>query len=125
MNHGVYPPFCSCGNGRMVLRRAGDIAKNAGRYYYKCPLENDHRGSFKWFDGLPHTKEVYMPALSTNMSTPDRYHDTECTAANYEAKRYQVCCGRGEVGVVFPPALLFALMGVVFLLLGFIVGKLI
>lgn len=32
------------------MLRAGRTAKNASRYYYKCPLNEDHAGSFKWFD---------------------------------------------------------------------------
>ncbi|KAL1536836.1 hypothetical protein AAHA92_29419 [Salvia divinorum] len=43
-------PLCGCGKGKMELRCAGRSSMNAGRYYYKCPVNGKHPGSFKWYD---------------------------------------------------------------------------
>ncbi|KAL1546015.1 hypothetical protein AAHA92_22674 [Salvia divinorum] len=43
-------PLCVCGKGKIDLRCAGKSAINAGRFYYKCPVNGKHPGSFKWCD---------------------------------------------------------------------------
>lgn len=43
-------PECCCGEGEMVLLKAGKHAMNAGRYYLKCPADGKHPMSFKWYD---------------------------------------------------------------------------
>ena len=70
ITHGITPPLCSCGNGFIELRQAGKTAKNAGRYYYKCLLNDDHRWSFKWFDEVPMFAEDALNVNSTHGSRP-------------------------------------------------------
>ncbi|KAG6392661.1 hypothetical protein SASPL_146885 [Salvia splendens] len=89
MQQGVYLLLCSCGNGMMDLRCAGRTARHAGRYYYKCPVNGDHPGSFKWFDEHPNLEEVLTAGLSSNMSSPSRYQEAISTVANYHDLRCQ------------------------------------
>ncbi|KAL1563322.1 hypothetical protein AAHA92_05804 [Salvia divinorum] len=48
----------------MELRCAGKSAMNAGRYYYKCPANAKHPGSFMWSDEY-HVKSAFR------VSTPE------------------------------------------------------
>lgn len=44
------PPDCECGNGPMVLRKAGDYLTRPGSYYYICPASLKHRNRYFWYD---------------------------------------------------------------------------
>lgn len=44
------PPNCECGNGPMVLRKAGDYSTRPGSYYYICPGSLKHRNRYFWYD---------------------------------------------------------------------------
>ncbi|KAG6411284.1 hypothetical protein SASPL_129362 [Salvia splendens] len=54
MYQGGGTPECYCGAGKMELRCAGPKAMNAGRYYLKCPANDNHPKSFMWFDEFLH-----------------------------------------------------------------------
>ncbi|KAL8486257.1 hypothetical protein ACS0TY_023096 [Phlomoides rotata] len=44
-----YPPNCTCGGGRMMIKMARSLLHH-GRYYYKCPVYGQHDGHFFWCD---------------------------------------------------------------------------
>ncbi|KAL8487695.1 hypothetical protein ACS0TY_024137 [Phlomoides rotata] len=45
----LWPPFCWCKSGQMLLFQAG-TEKNPRRYFYKCPRNIKHPHNFIWCD---------------------------------------------------------------------------
>lgn len=57
--------ICACGRGPMVKRCIGELARNPGRHYFKCPFVSSHYRSFLWCEQLNRDPE------STSCSTPE------------------------------------------------------
>ncbi|KAG6410442.1 hypothetical protein SASPL_128502 [Salvia splendens] len=63
----------------MELQRVGPNALNAGRYYLKCPANDKHPMSFKWYDEYRsdnkwHTKEATGKHIREGRPTAVRDH---------------------------------------------------
>ncbi|XP_062150133.1 ATP-dependent DNA helicase homolog RECG, chloroplastic-like isoform X2 [Alnus glutinosa] len=78
------PPLCTCGAGRMVLFMAR-TEKNYGRWFYRCPLWEDHRLSFLWVDEF-YPEEVLTPVVEA-VRQPHR-RDTAARAKWWVLARY-------------------------------------
>lgn len=70
MVDGVTPLHCPYSHGFTKMRRAGKTTKNAGRFYYQCPLNWNHPGSFMWCDEYARNEEAALFGLSLNTQNP-------------------------------------------------------
>lgn len=75
-------PDCVCGEGKMVLLRAGKWAINAGRYYYKCPVDGKHPGWFWWYDEYP-----FQANRKVSFSPPEKPRRTWDSRMSKQAER--------------------------------------
>ncbi|KAL1550620.1 hypothetical protein AAHA92_18561 [Salvia divinorum] len=111
-------PECICGEGKMVLRCAGKSAMNAGKYYYKCPVNGKHPGSFLWSNEY-HDKSKFGSSMKeTGKST--LVHAGRHTGDNSQgnwSSGCSCCCG-GKNRIAVAPQVLFCFMGFVLLILG-------
>ncbi|XP_057772049.1 FBD-associated F-box protein At5g22730-like isoform X2 [Salvia miltiorrhiza] len=89
-------PLCRCGRGKMLVKCAGKEALHAGRFYYKCPANIKHQGSFLWCDEY-HQNEVgagQAPRyLSGRMYTPEQ----EAQSASLISQVRAAVLGHGDV----------------------------
>ncbi|KAL1564377.1 hypothetical protein AAHA92_06728 [Salvia divinorum] len=104
-------PECICGEGKMVLRCAGKSAMNAGRYYYKCPVNGKHPGSFLWSNEY-HDKSKFGSSMKeTGKSTLVHVgrHTGDNSQGNWSSG-CSCCCG-GKNRIVVAPQVLLCFMG--------------
>ena len=117
-------PDCSCGHGKMDLRRAGVSAMNPGRLYYKCPLGGNHPGHFIWCDEhSSHTgSRKYRDQNQSTASSGPVPHSGE---SRVDAKKDRCCivCGLNKNHSDFTSLVMLAFMTTVLVLLGFLIGK--
>ncbi|KAL1536921.1 hypothetical protein AAHA92_29495 [Salvia divinorum] len=105
----------------MELRCAGKSARNAGRYYYKCPVNGKHPDSFLW-SGEYHNKSK----LGSSMRRLGRVlgyvlsATREIIVKGNRESRYSCYCG-GKNGIAVAPQVLLCFMGFVLLILGVLV----
>ena len=116
-------PLCSCGNGKMVLRRAGPEAKNAGRYYYKCPVRGQHSGDFKWADEYHADKPRRWQVVDLDKHQWGDFVDQKPVFAvggcNGGAAQ---CCGN-KTSYRIVAQVLIGVMCVVLVIIGILIGK--
>ncbi|KAL1540575.1 hypothetical protein AAHA92_24910 [Salvia divinorum] len=107
---GAQTPDCVCGRGKMELHCAGRSAMNAGRYYYKCPINAKHSGSFKWCDEYHRDGRQVLTASEEEKGKQDRV--VGCTQ----------CCGHATPNHL-TSQIVVGFMAVVLILLGILIGK--
>lgn len=116
-----YSPQCCCGNGRMVLLRVGRSARNAGRYYYKCPLYHDHHGSFKWFDEWAafrnHSGMTRLPKIPNRPLVTSKRDDDLSDVPPTRARHIRHSIKKGS-----PPTTTLVIVVLVLLVVGFAIG---
>lgn len=107
----------------MVLLCAGRTTKNAGRYYYKCPLYEDHLGSFKWFDAWEAENNPTMQAMTTKLlGWPQNTHKRPDDCGDGHAT-----CSRSSPqsnGTGFASTVLLLFRSLVLVLIGIVIDKL-
>lgn len=125
MHVGGPTPFCSCGSGLMQFKRVGENARNTGKYYYKCPLNENHPGSFKWFDEAAWIEEVPMSGMSTSRTLPNSIHESTSSASTHHGVKCHTSCGIKEDMLLKPLLGVFGFVSLMLLLIGFLIAKLI
>ncbi|KAL1536238.1 hypothetical protein AAHA92_28920 [Salvia divinorum] len=114
-------PACGCGSGKMVLRCAGRTAMHAGRYYYKCPNNGKHPGSFKWCDEYHSEPGTVEEDKNNNRGSSGR--PVQSSIGSVLDGRCTHCCGNKMPQVLTVQGMV-GFMALVLILFGIIIGKL-
>ena len=118
-------PECGCGWGKMEMRMAGKNAINAGRYYMKCPANLNHSGSFHWCDeyirGLSGNSYIderaNIPRLDQERTPPIRPRLEQASRASH------ICAGKPVLDL--KTQMLMSCVGIMMIVVGFFIGKLV
>ena len=105
----------------------GKAAKHVGRYFYKCPGNVNHPGSFMWCEDYHNSNPtVQLPSFVLDQEYhPKKYHgrcETDKSGCFPSVHVSSVPKRHYDANKVFHIILVF--MGIVLFLLGVIVGKL-
>lgn len=118
-------PECGCGMGKMEMRMAGRTAINAGRYYMKCPANLNHSGSFHWCD-------EYIRGMSGNSYIDERENiprlgveRTPPTHTRLEHAAFGRHIYTGEAAFDLKTEFLIACVGIMMIVVGISIGKLV
>ena len=123
MQDGVPTPKCPCGHGMMVMKCAGKAAKYANRFNYKCPLNRDHPGSFKWFDEHAHAFEQTGSRSDPYPRNNHLIFHGVMEAKYNKSDRCARCCVVKR-SAEFSTFILVSFMSVMLVLFGIVIGKL-
>lgn len=116
-------PECVCGMGKMKLLCAGKDAQHTGRWFYKCPIDANHSGSFFWCDDY-HSRhgDGKLPDYVLNQTwRPEKKERNTHEEKNKRRARTPHGCGRCHVEIKMNFVL--GVIGLVLLVLGFVLGK--
>ncbi|KAL1559487.1 hypothetical protein AAHA92_09824 [Salvia divinorum] len=116
-------PDCGCGKRKMEMRCAGRSAMHAGRYYYKCPTNGKHPGSFKWCD--EYHQEIPSRAPGVELEKTKRVTSsrnlTLADGVGFEGGCSH-CCGNKTPNALTAHVII-GFMSLVLILLGILIGK--
>ncbi|KAE8009292.1 hypothetical protein FH972_005739 [Carpinus fangiana] len=87
---------CSCGAGPMTLL-VSRTDRNYMRRFYKCPLFQNHRGSFYWEDELLQnmstpSADVEELGVHGNSSALDKQWPKTAIRCRFHLVLYALCC---------------------------------
>ncbi|KAL1549622.1 hypothetical protein AAHA92_17702 [Salvia divinorum] len=112
----------------MEMRCAGKSAMNAGRYYYKCPLNGKHPGSFMWCDEYP--RDILLRESGVPIDTANRPKSVRSVTMQDELftghVRYSAqcsSCGGSKQQPALMVHVLIIFMALVLIILGVLIGK--
>ncbi|KAL1563825.1 hypothetical protein AAHA92_06248 [Salvia divinorum] len=107
----------------MDLRCAGKSAMHAGRFYYKCPVNGKHPGSFKWCDEYHNEPPFKEPGVELNQSKHVDYVRPTPMHDDLRGNGGCVHCYGNKSPNPIMAHILIIFMGLVLILLGILLGK--